>query len=351
MSPLVAVSIFDGFQKTIGLGVSRFFLSSIRYYRLGESPEPRRLPLAIPRQYCTNANCQKGYDKFDPAMPILAIALLLASAAIHALWNLLLKQSRDKYLAMGWQVILSAMVAIPALFFTGLPPRSVWFILLISVALEGVYFLLLSFAYDNHDFSLVYPVARGAAPALVVLWSAIFLREIPSAGGFLGIAMIICGLFILGATSLSRPQDGKPQFRGIAAALAISLVISIYTVIDGFAVKHSPALAYGLGLFLLVPLINTPFIVGYYGRDRFFDAGRTQPLQLFSIGFLAVVGYLFALFAYSLAPVNYSEAIREVSLVIGAIAGWRFLGEKMGKARVLGAVVIFAGIVLIASLG
>jgi drug/metabolite transporter (DMT)-like permease len=175
-------------------------------------------------------------------MPILAIALLLVSAALHALWNLLLKQSPEKYLAMGWQVILSGILSIVSIFFTGLPPRSVWFILLISVALEAVYFLLLSFAYDNHDFSLVYPVARGAAPALVVLWSAIFLHEIPSRGGFLGIAMIICGLVIIGATSFSQPQGGKPQFQGIAAALSISLVISIYTVIDGFAVKHSPAL-------------------------------------------------------------------------------------------------------------
>ena len=284
-------------------------------------------------------------------MPILAIALLLASAAIHALWNLLLKQSRDKYLAMGWQVILSAIVAIPPLFFTGLPPRSIWIILFLSVILEAIYFVLLTFAYSHHDFSMVYPVARGAAPALVVLWSAIFLREIPSAGGLLGIAMIICGLVILGATSLSRPQDGKQQFRGIAAALSISLVISLYTVLDGFAVKHSPALAYGLGLFLLVPLITTPFIAGHYGRETFLEAGRSQPFRLFLIGFLAVIGYLFALFAYSLAPVNYSEAIREVSLVIGTFAGWRYLGEKLGKVRVLGAVVIFAGILLIAFWG
>jgi drug/metabolite transporter (DMT)-like permease len=66
---------------------------------------------------------------------------------------------------------------------------------------------------------------------------------------------------------------------------------------------------------------------------------------------MGIVAYLFALFAYSLAPGNYSEAIREVSVVIGALAGWQFLGEKMGKIRVLGAVVIFTGIILIAVFG
>jgi drug/metabolite transporter (DMT)-like permease len=100
-----------------------------------------------------------------------------------------------------------------------------------------------------------------------------------------------------------------------------------------------------------VPFITTPFLVDHYGKTPFIEAGRTQPTRLLLIGILAVIGYLFALFAYSLAPVNYSEAIREVSLVIGAFAGWRFLGEKLGKIRVLGAVVIFTGILLIAFFG
>ena len=76
-----------------------------------------------------------------------------------------------------------------------------------------------------------------------------------------------------------------------------------------------------------------------------------QPARLILVGFLGVIAYLFALFAYSLAPVNYSEAIREVSVVMGAFAGWQFLGEKLGKIRVVGAAVIFAGIVLIAVFG
>jgi hypothetical protein len=59
-------------------------------------------------------------------MPFLAIALLLTSAALHALWNLLLKQSSEKYVAMGWQVMISGIISIFALFFTGLPPRSMW---------------------------------------------------------------------------------------------------------------------------------------------------------------------------------------------------------------------------------
>lgn len=289
--------------------------------------------------------------KFRPAMPILAVVLLLTSAVLHAFWNLILKQSSEKYIAMGWQVIISGIISVIALFFTGLPPRSMWIFALISMTLEAIYFVLLSFAYSDHDFSLVYPVARGAAPALVVLWSFLFLQEVPSTLGFIGIATIVLGLVIIGATSLFQPHEGKPKFRGIAIALLIALVISIYTLIDGFAVKHGPVMPYGLSMFMLVPVLTTPVIVRHYGRDHFVKAWKNQPARLILVGFLGVIAYLFALFAYSIAPVNYSEAIREVSVVIGAFAGWQLLGEKLGKTRVLGAAVIFAGIVLIAVFG
>jgi drug/metabolite transporter (DMT)-like permease len=284
-------------------------------------------------------------------MPILALALLLSSAILHALWNLLLKQSQDKYLAMGWQVIISSILSIFAIFFIGLPPRSMWLFVLISMTLEAIYFGILSYAYNDHDFSLVYPVARGAAPALVAVWTAMFLREIPSFGGFIGIFLVVCGLAIIGATSLFQNHGKRPQFRGIAIALSIALVISIYTLVDGFAVKHGPALQYGLSLFILVPVLTTPLIAHHYGLNHMVKAFRAQPGRLVLVGILGVIAYLFALFAYSIAPVNYSEAIREVSVVMGAFAGWYFLGEKLGKVRIIGAAVIFAGIVMIAIFG
>jgi multidrug transporter EmrE-like cation transporter len=164
------------------------------------------------------ACCEFWEGKLAQAyMSILALGLLLTSAVLHALWNLLLKKSDKKYIAMGWQNIISGAIALLALFFTGLPPQALWPFVLISGTLEAIYFGLLTFAYHDHDFSLVYPVARGAAPALVVIWSALFLNEIPSVGGFIGIALVVCGLAIIGATSLFQANGGqrlaRPRFR------------------------------------------------------------------------------------------------------------------------------------------
>jgi drug/metabolite transporter (DMT)-like permease len=284
-------------------------------------------------------------------MPILAIVLLFVSAFLHSLWNFLLKQSEEKYIAVGWQVILSGIASVILLFFTGLPPRSMWSFALASGILEAIYFLLLSYAYSDNDFSLVYPMARGSAPAMLVLWSALFLHERLTTGGYLGLAMITGGMVIIGGTSLLQNRESKPHLKGIAIALTVAFVISIYTLVDGIAVKGGPPLPYALSMFTMVPLLTAPFLVRRYGWDNFARTWSAQRLSLIVTGVLGVVAYLLALFAYSFAPLSYSGAIREVSVVIGAYLGWRFLGEKMGGIRVVGAAVVFAGVMVIAFLG
>jgi drug/metabolite transporter (DMT)-like permease len=284
-------------------------------------------------------------------MSIAALLLLFASASLHALWNLLLKQSQEKYIAMGWQVILGGIMAFLLLLFIGLPPRSMWGFALISMTLEAVYFILLSNAYTDNDFSLVYPIARGTAPAFLMVWSVLFLREDLTAGGMLGILLIVCGMIVIGTTSLLQSRGSRVQFKGILTALAVALIISLYTLIDGTAVKHGPPVPYALTMFMLVPLLTTAYNLRRFGWKRFASAWSGPRLPLILAAVLGIIAYLLALFAYTLAPVGYSGAIREMSVVIGAFFGWQFLGERLGGLRVLGSIIIFAGILVIALLG
>lgn len=284
-------------------------------------------------------------------MPISALIMLFFSASMHALWNFLLKSSEEKYIAMGWQVILSGAFSLIFIFFTGFPPQSMWKFAIISMTLEAVYFILLCIAYTDHDFSLVYPIARGAAPVLLVLWSAIFLHEQLTAGGYIGLGMITGGMIIIGATTLIKSNGEKPHLRGILTALSVALVISIYTFIDGTAVKHGPALPYGLSMFVMVPFITTPYLTRKYGWSLFKDMWNKKRGYLLLGGLLGLVAYMLALFAYTFAPLSYSGAIREVSAVIGAFLGWRFLKEEMGGVRVAGSMIVFAGVMVIAIFG
>lgn len=284
-------------------------------------------------------------------MPIIAILLLLISAILHTSWNLLIKQSEDKYIVTWWMVTIGGMFAILALLFTGLPPRTMWIFALISVCVEATYFITLSYAYHDNDFSLVYPVARGTAPAFLAVWSFLFLHETLTTGGLVGLGMIIGGLIIIGVNTLMQSHVTHVHFTGVAVALFIALLISIYSIIDGTAVKNGYALPYVMSMFALVPLPITPFIFREYRWTRVKAALLNQPIRVPLAGILGVLAYLMAVFSFSIAPVSYAGAVREVSVVFGALTGWWFLKERMGGVRVLGAIVIFVGILVIAMFG
>ncbi len=284
-------------------------------------------------------------------MSILAIALLFLSASLHTLWNLLLKQSGQKFIVSWWIVTIGATIFMPVLLFSGMPPREIWIFALVSAGLKSAYILFLSVAYKFSDFSLAYPMARGTAPAFLLIWSLLFLRERLTGWGLVGLAMIISGLLLAGVNSLIQNRKNPPNIKGIAAALATAFLISLYTFIDGIAVKRGPALPYGILMFTLIPMWITPYVLRRYGWSQMIAEWKAQPARLLVIGFLWVAAYLVALAAYSFAPISYAGAIREVSVVLGALAGWHFLGEKLGAVRVIGAFVIFAGILTIALFG
>jgi drug/metabolite transporter (DMT)-like permease len=194
-------------------------------------------------------------------------------------------------------------------------------------------------------------VARGTAPAFLAMWSFIFLHEKLTFGGRVGLGMIIGGLIVIGLSTLLQSNVSRLHFKGIAIALTIALLISIYTTIDGAAVKRGEALPYVMVMFTLVPLPVTPLVLRQYGWQRIKKVWRQQRYKLPFMGLIGVIAYLMAVYSYSLAPLSYAGAIREVTVVFGAFAGWQFLGEKMGGMRVLGATIIFAGILVIALYG
>jgi drug/metabolite transporter (DMT)-like permease len=284
-------------------------------------------------------------------MPIFAILLLLCGALLHTAWNLILKRSRDKYAASWWMVVSGGILSLFALVFTGWPPREMWLFAFFSILTEAAYFISLSYAYRDNEFSLIYPVARGAAPAFLALWSFLFLGERLTSGGLVGLGLIIAGLLLIGSSAVLGNHLNQLHFQGIAVAVFIALLISIYSVIDGAAVKVGSAPAYVLTMFAFVPIPITPFILKQYGWPHLWKELKEQGIRLPLMGILGVSAYLLAVLAYSIAPLSYSGAVREVSVVFGAVAGWWFLKETMGGLRVFGALVIFTGILIIAIFG
>lgn len=281
-------------------------------------------------------------------MSLLVLGLLLVSAVIHTTWNLLLKQAGDKYLATWWALLISSLCALPVLVFRPIAVRQAGIAILLSALCEAVYFSLLSRAYQRGDFSLIYPIARGSAPALLTIWSILWLGERLSLIGCLGIAFIVMGVAIVSGSALRMQSAVRLHLANGGLALVIALIISLYSIIDGKAVKQHDPVAYIAFVFTATTIFLTPLMLRRYGLSALITGGARHWRRLLVIGVLNVSGYGCVLIAYHLAQVSYAGAIREISVVFAALAGWRLLGESFGRMRLIGASTVFLGVLLIA---
>jgi len=285
-------------------------------------------------------------------MPLAALVLLLLSASLHAGWNLLLKNTENKYLVMWWGLVIGCLLFLPvAIVRLPIPPH-VWPFIVVSGLLEAIYDGTLAAAYQKEDFSLVYPIARGGAPALLAVWAILFLNETPSPAGKAGLLVLTLGLMVVGSSKWwSVRKNGAASALGIGLACLVALTISAYTVIDGAAVKQMDAPAYTVLVFILAAVFGFPVVLRLYGRQAVREVGRSQWKRAALIGALSFIAYALVLVTFTFAPVSYGGAIREVSIVLGALAGWLWLKESFGPLRVLGSLLIFAGILTIVVAG
>ncbi len=293
-------------------------------------------------------------------MPISALLLLVIAGVLHAGWNLLVKRAREKYIFTWWAWAVGSLAFAPLLAFSPALPRTVWPYLAISALAQAAYFVALTRAYSIGDFSLVYPLSRGSAPALLLLWAALFLGERPAWGGLFGLVLLLSGLSLVGGLfARSAPADaGRGPWRrlpfsagAIGAALSVALCISIYSVFDGAAVQIASPISYTLVEFLGATALITPIVLRRYSKDIIMAEWRANWPRIIAVGGLLVLTYWLVLLAYSAGHIAYAGAVREISVVFAALIGWRWLGEGFGLARFSGALLIFAGILMIAVIG
>ncbi|NNF25793.1 MAG: EamA family transporter [Gemmatimonadetes bacterium] len=278
-----------------------------------------------------------------------ALTLVLAAGLVHASWNLILKRSEDPLIVGAASLLAGSLLFAPVLVGALPVPRAVWPYVSTSALVMVAYYGVLGHAYRRGDFSLVYPVARGSAPALIALWATLFLGERPSPRGLSGIGLILLGLVVLGGGPLwIRRRDWKNLAPGLFPAFVVAVLISIYSVVDGAGVRlWEPApyvvLTFALGGGMLVPAL--------WLRDppRVKQVVRRSWRSVVVIAGLTLLAYSMVLRAYQIAPIAYAGAAREIGIVFGALAGWLILGERFGGFRTVGAVLVFAGIGVLAT--
>lgn len=282
-------------------------------------------------------------------MPLLAIGLLLIAAALHATWNLFVKRAREKQVMIWLALLTGVLIYLPLVLLNPINVLSVWPFVLSSAIMESIYYIVLIRAYQNGDFSLVYPMARGTAPALLAVWAALFLGERPTLLGVIGISLLVLGLVVVGGKVWwSLRKVAKLRTNALGMALGVALCISIYSAIDGAAVHRVNPLPYTVIVIAFAAALITPVILLRYGKAAISAEWRANWLRILLVGIFTVLAYMLALKSYTIIRVSYAGAIREVSVVFAAFLGWKLLNEELGAIRLVGSALIFSGILVIA---
>ena len=282
-------------------------------------------------------------------MPASALLLVLFAALCHTTWNLLLKRGSDRLEtqtgALTWAVLLASPVLL--IYWPGDVPAGGWLLIVASAVFETGYVFALTAAYGAGDLSLVYPVARGSAAIIVVPVAIAALGERPSASGLAGIALVLAGVFAGDARAFRRGAAVPGGRRALALALLTGSMTAGYSLVNKVGVGKMPVPLYAY----LVFAVNVALVLGVMWAWR-----RRLPVIMLGAGAgrivamsaLMLAAYVSVLSAMARAPVSYVVAAREVGVVVAALAGMVVLGEPRSPTRLGAAVVIFAGLVVIA---
>lgn len=285
------------------------------------------------------------------------IAVIL-SAALHAIWNFLLRRAGGDNTVVALSKVAEAFLLLPLAVFvwrsSGTVPAD-GFALAVTVAaiLALANYAGLTAAYRRADLSLVYPVARGGVFLFLPLLGFLVFDERLAPRGWLALAMIVAGIMLLPLARFDRVALGELgrhlRARFIAFALMAAAATAAYTIWDKYSVGRFDMILYFYGYTLLlaiwfaIALVRTP-------PEHVRTQWRRHPLSIVMIGLLNSGAYLLVLIALRDGMATQVLAVRQLSIPLGVLLGWRLLQESLTPGRAMGAALITTGCILAALL-
>jgi drug/metabolite transporter (DMT)-like permease len=260
---------------------------------------------------------------------VAATFLALGSAVLHAAWNLLVKTSSDRLIAAWGLYLTGGVLFLPVFLVIDRPGADALPFLAASSVVHVVYVVALTRAYQHGDFSFAYPLARGGGALVAAVGGVLFLADTLSGLAWLAIAIVVGGLASLVGPGVSRVAL---LWAGLTAAM-----IGTYTTLDAAGARRSSGLGYGIAIVLGAGLVLSAAVVASGQAGRLAPAVHREWRRFLVGGVCSTLAYSMVLAGARLAPVGYVAALRESSVVLGAGAGWLFLHERLGRARLASA--------------
>jgi drug/metabolite transporter (DMT)-like permease len=286
-------------------------------------------------------------------MPGPAIALVLAAAVLHAVWNALAKRAGDPlsflWLSFALATALLSPVALAALWSAGAQPLAAASPFIVATsAIHTVYFYALGASYRASAFSLVYPVARGLGVALVPVLALLLLGERLSPLGVCGVILVVVGAVALQAGSRPSGPRSANGARGTAWAALTGLSIAGYSLVDKAGVARLSPLAYIALLGLGATVLLGPIMLRAHRRALLRREWAEHRRAILLAATMSLTAYLLVLFAMQRSKTAYVVAAREVSIVLSTIIGSVWLREGPLNRRLAASMLILVGVLCVA---
>lgn len=283
-----------------------------------------------------------------------ALLLVVTASVLHATWNFAAKRVDHGGPVFVWcYYTLSALLLLPVavayLLAESVHPRWSWALAAaVSALLHVGYGVVLQRGYTVGDMSVVYPLARGTGPLLTVVVAVLALGERPGALGILGAVAVVVGIGIIGFRPATARTGGRRATSAVHGVLT-GVVIAGYTLWDARAVTVMavPPILYFAASSTAQSLILAPYALAR--RPEIGRLLRDHLRETVTVAVLSPLAYILVLVAMQTTPVSLVAPVRELSIVIGSLVAWRVLKEPDPARRLVGASVVFAGIVGIAA--
>jgi uncharacterized membrane protein len=288
-----------------------------------------------------------------------AVALVLLSAAMHALRNFLTKRARDKPVFVWWYEGVGLLFFAPVFAYgawqQGFQLEGIGPIAMLSGLLHFLYWLWLAQALEAGDLSRVYPIAR-SAPALVLVIAVLFMGEQVSLPGASGVLLAALGVYTvsldrLTPAALTQPLRHIGSDAGTRYAFLTLLAVAGYSLVDKQAVTRFHPVAFAF----IYPWVSMALLSGYIAlrrpRGGLRREWQTNRASILVCGVLGIFGYFLILVAFAIERVSYVVGLRQISIIFSVLLGSMVLKERQARQRLLSAVMIFAGILMIALAG
>ncbi len=289
-------------------------------------------------------------------MTPFSIFLILISAILHSSWNFFSKRGNWPLEFYWWVFLWGTLLYLP-FFITLSPfpaflfdaPLKLWYLSFLSGLIQTIYFICLIEAYRVGDLSFVYPISR-SAPLFTLLWATLFIGEMLSLKGILGIGLVTFGIFLTSVRDFPAKRFLLPSkhflFRPYLLALIAALSGSIYSVVDKVVVQILHPIYY-TWLINLWMCLWVSFYLFHNRKESFTRVWRDSKKEIFIIVFLQNIGYGCFLMALGMSKVSYVVAFRQVSVLFGTLMGVLLLKESHWETRIIGASILTLGLLLI----